>query len=127
MTREEVLEEVGKGRHCSQIVCGAFADETGYDVEETDKVAKFFGGGMMMAQTCGAVTGGLMALGMMGMSQEDAAEYEQKFKERYGSCVCYELLKGKTPAEAKADGSMLELCPEYIRGGIELIQEKLDE
>lgn len=127
MTKEEVLAEVGKGRHCSQIVCGAFADETGYDVEETDKVAALFGGGMFMGQTCGAVTGGLMALGLMDRGPEAALEYEKRFTEEFGSCMCCELLKGKTPAEAKADGSMLELCPGYIKGGVDIVQEMIDE
>ena len=123
MEREEVLAEMAKGRNCSQIVCGAFADETGYDEEETDRAAAFFGGGMKMGQTCGAVSGGLMALGLMGESLETAQKFEELFKERFGSCVCYELLGNQMPAEAKATGKNLEVCPGYIAGAIEIIEE----
>ena len=125
MDRTQILNEIANGRHCSQIVCGAFADETGYDQEETDRAAKFFGGGMMMGQTCGAVTGAIMALGLMDEAPEKVIEFEKRFKERFGSCVCFELLGNQSTAQAKESGKMLEVCPGYIEGEIEILKEIL--
>ena len=123
MDRTEVLHEMGSGRNCAQVVCGAFADETGYDTEETDRMCKFFGGGMLMGNTCGAVSGGLAALGLMGLDREKAMEFEQRFKERFGSCVCFELLGDMTTAQAKEAGKIQELCPCFIEGAIQIIEE----
>ena len=127
MDHNEIIEEMMNGRHCAQIVLSAFADETGYDEEETDALAKFFDGGMNMGQTCGAVTGALMVMGLLKMSKGQAMEFEIKFKERFGSCVCYDLLDKKQPGQANLDGTMLEKCPAYIEAAINMIQEKLDE
>ena len=125
MDRAELLHEMGSGRNCAQIVCGAFADETGYDTDETDRVAKNFGGGMMMGHTCGAVTGGLMALGLMDTDREKAMEFERRFKEKFGSCTCFELLGNMTAAQAREAGKIQEVCPGYIAGAIEIIEEML--
>ena len=123
MNETEVLKEFMSGRNCAQCVLGAFADEGGYDVEETDRFGCLFGGGMMMAQTCGAVTGGLMACGMLGAGKEKALEFEARFTEKFGTCVCHELL-GKQPlAEAKANGTMMKVCPGYVAGAIEIVKE----
>lgn len=123
MNESEVLREFMSGRNCAQCVLGAFADEGGYDIDETDRIASGFGGGMMMGQTCGAVTGALMAIGMLGGDKEKCAEFEAKFKERFGSCVCFELLGNKTTAEAKESGKMMEVCPGFVTGAIEIVRE----
>lgn len=49
---------------CSQAVLGAFAEELGLTGELGRKIAGCFGSGMGMGETCGCVTGGLMALGL---------------------------------------------------------------
>ena len=62
------------GCSCSQAVFGAFADEFGIDQQTAFRLASSFGGGMGgMRETCGAVTGMLMAAGMKwGYSDIDA-------------------------------------------------------
>lgn len=123
MDKTMILKELTDGRNCAQVVCGAFADETGYDIEETDRMASHFGGGMHTGRTCGAFTGGLMALGLTEKGIEDFEEFEKKFKDRFGSCVCFELLGRQIPKEAKESGKTLEVCPEYIKGAIEILEE----
>ena len=51
--------------NCCQMVVGAFAEEAGITVDQAYALAANFGGGMRMGATCGAITGGLMALGLL--------------------------------------------------------------
>jgi C_GCAxxG_C_C family probable redox protein len=53
------------GFSCSQAVCLAFAEDFGIDRETALKLSCAFGGGMAHSgNTCGAVTGALMVIGM---------------------------------------------------------------
>lgn len=123
MDREEILAALADDRNCAQCVLGAFADETGYDAEETDAFAVHFGGGMHMGRTCGCITGGLMAMGLLETDVEKAVEFENRFKERFGSCICYELLGNTHPRQARDSGKTLEVCPGYIAGAIGMVKE----
>ena len=127
MEKTEILTELAKGRNCAQCVAGAFADETGYDTDETDLVFQHFGGGMYTGQTCGAVVGAVAALGMMEQDKEKVFAFQQKFKERFGSCVCYELLGNMMPPEAREAGKFTDICPDYIQGAIDILEDILEE
>ena len=74
LTNAEITQVFLQGRHCSQCVLGQFSDLTGYDRDETDRIAACFGGGMYMGETCGAVTGGLMAIGLICEDPDRAKE-----------------------------------------------------
>lgn len=126
MNRQEAIENHLRGRHCANCVLGAFEEETGYPQEETDRISACFGGGMYMQQTCGAVTGALMALGIIDGSRDRAGEFEERFKEAYGSCMCADLLDGMSLQEARDSGKMLDVCPDYICGAIDILKEMLD-
>ena len=55
----------GKGLACSQAVFGAFAGKYGLSAEMAVKISAGFAGGMgRTGGTCGAVTGGIMVLGL---------------------------------------------------------------
>lgn len=134
--KSEITQRFLRGGNCAQAVFGAFSDETGYDGDETDKIAAAFGGGMMMGQTCGAVTGGLMAIGLMSDTEEEAAEraiaFETKFNEKYGSCMCRDLIKYDVsiPEElnkARESGIMIDLCPCIVDEAIKMIDEIINE
>ena len=47
-----------------------------------EKVAQNLGMGMKLGSTCGAVTGGLIALGLKGADDETVAEYMRIMRER---------------------------------------------
>lgn len=81
--------------NCAQSVVLPFAREAGLDEALAYQVAANFGAGMKMAGTCGAITGGLMALGLFGV--EDAAiigAYYRQLKENHQGCLdCADLLR----------------------------------
>ncbi len=80
--------------NCAQSVLLPFAKECGLDEEQLYKVAANFGAGMKMGATCGAITGGLMVLGLLGKDDpETIKKYFQQFKDNHQGCLnCAELL-----------------------------------
>ena len=80
--------------NCAQAVVSVFARDAGYDEEAAVKAATYFRGGMQMGSVCGAVTGGLMALGFAGLN--DAAisnTFIRKVKAGHSGMIdCRELL-----------------------------------
>lgn len=81
--------------NCAQSVVVPFAEDAGITEETAMRFAANFGGGMKMASVCGAVTGGLMVLGLFG--KDDPATlgaYYRTLKERHGGFLdCANLLR----------------------------------
>src|SRR5512143_1761565 len=53
-----------EGFNCTQAVLSTYGPQFGLDRESAVRLAKAFGSGMGMGETCGAVTGALMVIGM---------------------------------------------------------------
>ncbi len=94
-----------KGCNCSQAVFAAFCDVTGYDLDTALKTASMFGGGIgRLRETCGAVSGMVLAAGCLygynditdPAKKTEAytltAQMANRFKAETGSLVCRELL-----------------------------------
>ena len=132
-----------EGFACSQAVLSSFAGDFGLDKDMALKLASGFGGGMgRMAQTCGAVTGAYMVIGMKHgatTAQDKAAkehtylvirEFNERFKARNQSLICKDLLNCdiSTPAgfeEAKQKGLLTTICPKMVRDAVEVLEEML--
>ncbi len=120
MTKAEKAVELFKsGACCSQAVFGAFAEDFGVDGTLAMKVSAGLGGGIgRMRETCGAVTGAVLALGLK-FGPDKTAVYPKvqalcaAFREKCGSIVCRELLAGPDPAAAVAGGAPAARTPEY--------------
>lgn len=131
MTKSEIAGELLRGRNCAQCVLGACAEDLGYDVEETDRILRCFGGGVAgQGEVCGAVVGSLCAIGLSDYGEEKAWEFERKFKEVYGTLRCRELLgyDFSIPEEAQAareSGKPISLCPEFITTALKILGEIL--
>jgi C_GCAxxG_C_C family probable redox protein len=102
---ERALSTFDEGYNCSQSVFSGWASELGLDRESALRVATAFGGGMgHRGDTCGAVTGAFMAIGLKhGRLRADDEEtrdlayslvnrFVEEFESRHGSVVCRELL-----------------------------------
>lgn len=92
-----------RGFNCSQSVLCALMDETGLDEKLSAQLATCFGGGMRCGSICGAVTGGLMAIGCTCMEGSDPGtekkfgteltrELEERFTAEMGTLLCSEIL-----------------------------------
>lgn len=88
--------------NCAQTVFSLFAPELGIDEKTALKIASGFGGGMACAETCGAVTGAYMVIGLKhGHATSNPNEkaktklliqqFNEKFKLKHGSLICKKL------------------------------------
>jgi C_GCAxxG_C_C family probable redox protein len=111
--------------------------------ERTLRVAGAFGGGMArMGETCGAVTGAFMVIGLKygkAKTEDDAArdktyelagKFVARFKDRQGSIVCRELLgydlsNPQEREKVKKKGLFDTLCPPLVRAAAEILEEIL--
>lgn len=142
---EKALDQFKKGYSCSQAVLSAFAEELGIDEGIALRVSSGFGGGMgHMAETCGAVTGAYMVLGLKtgrtdaGDSEAKERTYElvreftRRFKERTGNVVCREILGvdiGNPEGYKQAIKKRLfsTICADMVVAAAEILEEMLEE
>ena len=142
MTREEIRDLFMEGIDCSQVVAGEFDEKTGMDRETLRKMAACFGGGMQCGETCGAVTGALMVIGLVyGHSREGdqaqkdrmlekVSEFKRLFGEKYPSCMCRELLGHDISKEGEMEkvmekGLLFELCPRIVEDTVDILEKIL--
>lgn len=110
------------GYNCAQATLCAFADMTGVDEKQLRLVASDFGGGMSgTRETCGAVTGMLMALGLTkGYDDvtdtahkqrlyQEGRELIEDFTAEFGTVTCAEL-SGKVALKFKTEPHPLVKC-----------------
>ena len=109
--------------NCAQAVVSVFAGNTGYDEDAALRAATYFRGGMQMGSVCGAVTGGLMALGLAGL---DAPALSNEFIRKVrlihdGMIDCKDLL-----AASAARGEVKKVhCDAMICACVELAEDIL--
>ena len=143
MTRAETaLSQFQEGFNCSQAILSAYAGQFGLDEETALKLAAGFGGGMgRMAETCGAVTGAFMVLGLRfgeACPDRDAKEriygrvreFADRFKARNGSLVCRDLLGRDISVPenlqlARETYLFSTNCPKFVRDACEILEELL--
>jgi C_GCAxxG_C_C family probable redox protein len=135
-------EEFLSGYNCAQSVLAAFCEEAGISKDMALKISCGFGGGMGRNQeVCGAVTGGILVLGLRhgrGVNDEQTAtaltyqktqEFMSFFTERNGSVICRELLDGcnlKTEAgqqEFAIRDMKNRICKVCIQSAVEILEQ----
>ncbi len=104
---EVAVEKFMQGYNCAQSVFYSFCDDVGFDKNAALKIACGFGAGMgRKEEVCGAVTGGIIVIGMKyGRGENDARaateltyaktrELMDRFSEKRGTFICRKLLDG---------------------------------
>lgn len=130
-----------EGYNCAQSVLAAFSDRTGLDAETSLSLGGCFGRGAGSGELCGAVSGALMALGMLtpvdtgdpaGSKLRSVAlgrEFLRRFSRQFGGVRCADLLEkpldGLWPA-AEALG-VTNHCSVLAAAAAELAEELLAE
>ena len=126
------------GYNCSQSVILTMAEYWKCKDELIPKIATTFGGGMAKCgSACGALTGGLMALGIKYGTNEPSSEkaahaYElaeifyRRFEKQNGSTICRELLgvdlsDTEQRKRAREEGLFNEKCPAFIKSAVEIL------
>ena len=141
---EQAVETFLSGFNCAQTVLSTFSEELGMDKDQALKVSCGFGGGMgKLQETCGAVTGAIMVLGLKhGIAEIDPeikeANYQRvkdfttKFEEIHGSIKCMDLVKTdlNTPegsAYFKENNIMTEVCAKCVGDAVKIVEEMIEE
>ncbi len=140
---DRAVSSFKEGFNCSQSVLSTYSKLFGLNHETALKIAQAFGGGMArMGQTCGAVTGAFMVIGLkhgkVKAEDEEAKEktYEivrefvKRFKSLHGSIMCKDLLGHDldTPEglEQVEEKQLFEtLCPEFVQNAVEILEKLL--
>ena len=130
---DQAVEFFSKGFNCSQSIFGTYAPLYGMEEKTAFKTACGFGGGMRFQNTCGAVTGAYMVIGLVfGKWREDDDESKPKtysmvkqfaheFIKVNGSINCLELL-GCDLKEAGEKDLFRTKCVKYIKDAAEIIE-----
>ena len=132
--------------NCSQSVFTVFSAESGLNEDDSLRISCAFGGGMgRQQQTCGAVTGALMALGMKyGKALNDPEERKQltyaktrelfeEFIKIHGSTNCRDLLEGLNMTDPEEHKKIMEKnlfeinCEKYVASAVRIAEVLLSE
>ena len=140
LTKQNISDSFINGVDCSQIIMGEWADNLGLSKEDAIKVSSAFGGGMGIGESCGAIIGAMLVLGMKygntGENQQEQkdilnakrAEFLEKFKSAHKHCSCRELLgydfsKPEDVPKIFESGVLFEVCPCLVQSALKILDE----
>jgi C_GCAxxG_C_C family probable redox protein len=148
MKKKEAIEKFKNGYNCAQSVFSVFAEDLNLSSDSALKIASPFGSGIAyMQETCGAVTGALMVIGLKygrginGTQKDKERAYDlskhfmAQFKEKFGCVNCLQLMERHNMSTTEGMQKILELdlfrlkCVKHIEGAIcitENILEKIE-
>ena len=142
---EKTVSLFTKGFRCSQAILSTYGTQFGLERKLALKLASPFGAGMgSLGNTCGAITGAFMVLGLKygntkvseikkkEKAYEVAKEFVNRFKARNGTIICNELLSCdiSTPEgrnKAVEEKLFIEVCPKLVQDSAEILEEILQE
>lgn len=139
MKKSQLALENFKTQNCAQSVLMSHAQDVNLDQTTALRITLGFGGGMTMGETCGAVTGAYMVLGLKAnFKEKPVAEikadtkiavrrFNELFIARHGSLNCKKLLGVdlSTPegsAEANEIGLFDSVCTVLVASATEILE-----
>jgi len=138
------VECFNNGFNCAQAVLSAYSEQLGLDKTTALKIAGSFGGGMgHTGETCGAVTGAFMLIGLKyGKVQKDdndakettytlVREFTKRFKEINNSVKCTELLgydlSSTDGLKAAREANLWStVCAKLVKDSARIVEELLE-
>ncbi|PKL62827.1 MAG: hypothetical protein CVV31_03920 [Methanomicrobiales archaeon HGW-Methanomicrobiales-2] len=140
---KEAVSRFMQGYNCAQAVSSVFAGDAGVPEEVVLCAATGFGAGAgRTGGTCGAVSGGVLAIGLLvgstGADEKEAREWTYgltrefitRFTLKRGTVSCSELLgcdlsTGEGLDRARKQNLTRTLCPLYVRDAVDILEEIL--
>lgn len=137
----EAVDLFNRDFNCAQAVFSTYCEEYGLEPELALKISCSFGGGMgRLGETCGAVTGALMLIGLKhgkveqgdNLSKEKTYELVQEFSNRFKARNKYigcpellgvDLINGDKHIVAER---VKVVCPKMVHDAAEIIEELLN-
>ncbi len=141
---DSALQKMTEGYNCAQAILYSASGDLGIDPDAALKLATGFGAGMgRRGEVCGAVTGGMIALGARygrgandgkpatELTYEKDLELMRRFEAAHGTIICRELLGGLDLMTAEGKRVMAEndlgtkVCRECVRSVARILDEML--
>jgi len=133
------IDTFNNDRNCAQSVLGTYAEEYNTDKDTLFRLSAAFGGGMGHSNgICGALSGGLMVLGLKynsGKFDKDTTyartrQLMEEFVKRNGSRDCEELIGVDLMTEEgkkkfQEDGIKKKVCEKCVADVIDIIEHTL--
>ncbi len=133
---DQLMED---GFHCSQCVFPYAAQRLGMDSSQAYRLSAALGGGCFRGDSCGAVTGAILALGMVygfdAPNSEEADEqmvakiheFEDRFEKEHGAFLCRQLLGGFDMAnrDDEAPEGTFDNCARYCETACRILDEMI--
>jgi C_GCAxxG_C_C family probable redox protein len=139
---EMALSKFREGYNCAQSVLYAFCRDFEIDQDVALRIATGFGGGMgRRGEVCGAVSGGIMVLGLRyGMGEKNDKEAKEltyrktrelveRFVRRHGAVDCRSLLGGcdlttrMGQVRFKREDLLSRVCKPCVQSVVEMVEE----
>lgn len=141
---EKAVNNFKSGYNCAQSVFLAFAEDFNINQETALKLSSSFGGGMgRLREVCGAVSSMFAIAGLKygytspNDDEAKAKHYEliqalaEKFKSKYGTIICRELLElpegadSPIPSKRTEEYYQTRPCEAFVRYASEIIENEL--
>lgn len=143
MRKSQITIENFKTLNCAQSVLLSYVSELNLEPQTALRIASGFGSGMTMGETCGAVTGAYMVLGLKiqpegktlpeikAESKASVRRFNELFIAKHGSLSCKKLLgvNISTPegaAEAGEKNLYNSICTGLVVSATEIIECEFD-
>lgn len=138
---EKALSSFHSGLNCAQAVLSAYTEAYKIDNSIALSIATGFGGGMgRLQETCGAVTGAFMVLGVHNCKKYSVnadrkantyamvQEFDRKFKAIHGTTSCKSLLGVDLKTEEgqrihKEQNQHETICSKCISDAVRIVEE----
>jgi C_GCAxxG_C_C family probable redox protein len=139
---DDAVKKFCEGYNCAQSVLFAHCDALHLDKNSALRLATGFGAGMgRKEEVCGAVSGGILVLGLKhGRGEKDdrsatettyarTRELMDKFQKRHGTFICKQLLNGIDLTTAEGQRSFKEndflnrVCVPCVESVITILEE----
>ena len=141
---QKAVDNFKSGYNCAQSVFLAFAEDFGLDKDTALKLSSSFGGGMgRLREVCGAISSMFAIAGLKegyttpNNDEIKAKHYEliqslaEKFKSKFGTYICRELLELPEGADSPVPSKRTEEyynsrpCEAFVRYAAEIIENEL--
>lgn len=138
---EKAISSFKSDLNCAQSVLSAYTEELNLDPDLALAISCGFGGGMgRLQETCGAVTGAIMVLGIYNRPKFNSnserkektyvmvREFSEKFKALHGTTSCKALLNCDLQTEegrryAREHGLYETICEKCVADSVRIIKE----
>jgi len=143
LREQKAIQSFKSGLNCAQSVITAFADDLQFKIDQALGMSVGFGAGMgRLQETCGAVTGAFMVLGMhnSGMYPDNKEikeasytmiqDFSRKFTTVYGTTNCGSLINcdlktGEGQLYFRNHNLHEEVCEKCISTSVKIIEDLL--